>query len=542
MVTATSFLVFEINALFCAPRNKFRTMMKKDYKAQWDAMFEPGSEVNAEMFSRFYSVYGSKRNVMNCAVPLARAQQLTNFKMPATWNADKCFYTAGTGKFQEGLENWDYNPHIRSLEHLPYMEMLPEAYANLVRSPWFKYPTPALGVGINARHLRYNYQLWQNLKPKTLRGVHTTLIFSTPQVGEALTPHVRLHRLPSYFAALSRVAGPAQLFPAKYLYPDADLGDFADAPAPIFADILPATGGYAFPTEECHTSPFRKMVYYHNTDKYYGYPFSRLWNSNEDINLQNAEPGVIILPNGQPVQARSSESFVYATLDEQMKEELKLDRDGFEKIRCLARACITHDGLPYQLPVEMQCMIYGIVLTAWELEMDKPGDLTSYTLKTQHAAIRGFNFYQKIDPYYTNFMRMVAELGKDPNFKTYPLATHLTHNWLGGNLLISNQASFSEAKLNPNIMRNYYLQQLDWMAGVANLWNHVEFRKRVNLEQQLSQDGLLFHQMRRQLHFDSHLYQRTLLRNPSYWPEMHPGWYELDQQRWSKLESNLPSV
>ena len=87
--------------------------------------------------------------------------------------------------------------------------------------------------------------------------------------------------------------------------------------------------------------------------------------------------------------------------------------------------------LPFQLPVEMQCLIYGIVLTAWELEMDKPGDLTSYTLKTRHAAIRGFNYYQKVEPYYTNFMRMIAELGKDPDFRTYPLASHLTHSWLG---------------------------------------------------------------------------------------------------------------
>ena len=236
----------------------------------------------------------------------------------------------------------------------------------------------------------------------------------------------------------------------------------------------------------------------------------------------------MLLPSGERVTARKSEAHVYATLDEKLREELTLDRDGFEQIRCLVRGTVTHDGLPFQLPVEMQGMVYAIVLTHWEMTLDRPGDLTGYALRTKHAAIRGFNYYQRVEPFYSNFMRLIEELSRNPDFRTYPLSSHLTHGWLGGNLMISNQPSPSEKEIGADLMRHYYLQQLDWLAGVMNLWNHASFRTGQDLEGTLGKDGLFFHQMRRLLQFDSRYYQRPSAR-VSPWPDLHPGWLELDQ-------------
>jgi hypothetical protein len=135
-------------------------------------------------------------------------------------------------------------------------------------------------------------------------------------------------------------------------------------------------------------------------------------------------------------------------------------------------------------------------------------------------------------------MRMIRDLSRDPDFRTYPLATHLTHNWLGGNLCISNQASRSEHEISADLMRNYYLQQLDFMAGVANLWNHISFRRDGDLEKTLSLDALAFHQMRRQLRFDSHYFPRPSMRS-SAWPDLHDGWIELDRTGQTNL---LPRI
>lgn len=168
------------------------------------------------------------------------------------------------------------------------------------------------------------------------------------------------------------------------------------------------------------------------------------------------------------------------------------------------------------------------ILTQWVMSLHKPGELDSYTLKTQHAAIRGFNFFQRVEPYYANFMRLIRELERDPDFRTYPLATHLTHSWLGGNLRVSNQASASEQEIGADLMRNYYLQQLDWLMGVTNLWHHHSFRSGGELESSLTQDGLAFHQMRRMLRHDSNYFTRAT-RRPSPWPGLHPGWIELDR-------------
>jgi hypothetical protein len=125
-------------------------------------------------------------------------------------------------------------------------------------------------------------------------------------------------------------------------------------------------------------------------------------------------------------------------------------------------------------------------------------------------------------------MRLAHDLSHDQNFETYPLSSHLTHSWLGGNLLLSNQRSEAEEVQGINFLRNYYLQQLDWSMGVYNLWNTVEFRRGSDLESQLDHAGVAFHQMRPQLRHDVHLFQRPL-RRASFWPDFNPKWLQFDQ-------------
>ena len=36
--------------------------------------------------------------------------------------------------------------------------------------------------------MRYHHSLWQELKPKVLQGVHTTLVLALPQIGLAYRP------------------------------------------------------------------------------------------------------------------------------------------------------------------------------------------------------------------------------------------------------------------------------------------------------------------------------------------------------------------
>jgi len=507
---------------------------------RWDAVANPGGEHTERVLSQLLRNQQAPHRVLNCAIPIARAQTLTNFEMPDGMTIDQCLVASVTGKFPACLSGWTYKPQVRAVPQLPEMAQLPREHANLEELPWFQSPSRSAWLGINARHLRYHHQLWRDLRPKVLRGVHTTLVWVTPQIGYALTPHVQLEKSFLYLGALARGLSPTQLFPARYLYPDANLGGFADAPAPIFADILPLTGGFACPTVDCEPEPSRILARFGNGDRYYGYPFRRSGNSMQDLVLQNNEPGVMLLPDGRKVAARNSQSHIFATLDPELKRELGMDRTEFANATCLVRGAVTHDGLPFRLPVELQAGVFAVVLTQWEMQLDRPGDLSSYTLTTSHAAIRGFNFYQQVEPYYTNFMRLVSKIAADPDFRTYPLATHLTDSWLGGNLRVSNQLSKSESDLGPNLMRSYYHQQLDWQAGVVNLMNHVAFRAKADarsavsrtgeeLERSLGLDGLAFHQMNRLLRFDSHLFRRSA-HPVSPWPGLHPGWAELDQR------------
>ncbi len=516
---------------------------------RWAALANPGDHHTERAFSKFLQVNGKQRKVLNCAIPLARAKTLTDFQLPPGVTVSDCFDASVTGNFPAALKNWTYAPRIRAVKQLPQMQMLPKEHASLTRVPWFQGQEPTAWLGINGRHLRYHHQLWQDLKPKVLQGVNTTLVLALPQIGYTLTPHIQTAKSFMFLGSLARGLMPAQLFPGKYLYPGTPLGELADMPAPIFSDILPATGGFAYPVMECDPDPWRVLAYFDRSDRYYGYPFGRALESFNDFTLNNHQPGQMLLPNGQRVTAHQSQSYVYATLDHQLKQLLKLDRDAFEDATGLLRGTVTHDGLPYCLPVEMQPLVYAVILTHWRMELDQPGDLTAYTLSTSHAAIRGYNFYQRQEPYYTNFMRMIQELSKDPDFRTYPLSSHLTESWLGGNLRLANRQSTSERQLNPYAMRAYYHQQLDWQMGVLNLMNHTAFRTKaghaglaagtgLELEKQLDLEGLAFHQMHRMLRFDSHLFSRPL-KPASVWPDLHPGWADLDTK---VLTETLPKL
>ena len=189
------------------------------------------------------------------------------------------------------------------MRQFPRLKALPKEHSTLMRSPWFQSPSQALGLGINARHLRYHYSLWNDLKPKTLRGVFTTLVYVTPQLGFSLTPHIKLDRVFRYFGALSRYAGPAQLFPAGYLYPDAKLQGLEKVPAAMFADVLPNLGS-SFPVMDETPNVWDIVVRLNGPDCYYGYPFARVSNPVEDVTLSNAITGSMTLPNGKLVQAR----------------------------------------------------------------------------------------------------------------------------------------------------------------------------------------------------------------------------------------------
>jgi hypothetical protein len=520
-----------------------------DLRRRWDLIGNPGGEHTENALAAHLRSPEPRRQILNCAIPSARAQALTEFALPEGVNLEDCIVSSVTGNFPRALHGWKYAPKIQPECQLPYMAPLPSEFTSLAQLPWFESPSQAVWLGLNARHLRYHHQLWNDLHPRVLRGLHTTLVTVTPQIGFALTPHIQLENSFLFLGSLARGLCPAQLFPGRYIYPDAKLGSLADAPAPIFADMLPVTGGFNYPVFDCEPDPWRVLARFENGDRYYGYPFRKTSDSAEDFTLHDYESGSILLPDGSKTKARHSKSHVYATLDPTLKHELQLSRDEFEAATCLVRGAVTHDGLPFQLPVEMQSMVFAIMLTHWELEMDKPGDLSAYTLSTQHAAIRGFHYYQLVEPYYSNFMRLIHGIAKDPTFRTYPLASHLTHSWLGGNLRLANQLSQSEQEFGPGLMRAYYHQQLDWQAGVINLMNHVGFRTKPErgglgsrsvgeIERQLGIDGLAFHQMNRMLRFDTHLFPRPIKR-VSYWPNFHPGWAELDQK---VLTESLPKI
>jgi hypothetical protein len=58
-----------------------------------------------------------------------------------------------------------------------------------LRSPVVPKSVPGNWNRINARHLRYHYQLWNDLRPKT-RARSILRWFTHPQLGYSLTPHI----------------------------------------------------------------------------------------------------------------------------------------------------------------------------------------------------------------------------------------------------------------------------------------------------------------------------------------------------------------
>lgn len=188
-----------------------------------------------------------QRPILNCAQSEIVARNLTEFTLPAGLDYDRCLRAGSSGNVPECLRSWKYQPRIQAVPQLPSLQPLPARHKTLRRLPWFDCASPTRHLASNARHIRFNHDLWRELKPRTLRDLSTTLVLAMSQIGVALTSHIDLKSSFLYLGALARGLGAVQLFPARYLFPDARLGELADTPAPIFADLLPATCGYAWP-------------------------------------------------------------------------------------------------------------------------------------------------------------------------------------------------------------------------------------------------------------------------------------------------------
>ena len=195
----------------------------QDRKLQesWDSIALPGGEHTEGAFSKFLQVFGKQRNVLNCAIPLTRAKTFTDLQLPGGLDIKACIAASVTGNFPGALRDWKYQPIIRAEPQLPQMVPLPPEHASLIKVPWLQSPSQATWLGLNARHLRYHHQLWQDIKPKALQGVNTTLILGLPQIGFSLAPHIQLEKVFLFLGSLARGLGPVQLFPARYIYPDA---------------------------------------------------------------------------------------------------------------------------------------------------------------------------------------------------------------------------------------------------------------------------------------------------------------------------------
>ena len=252
-------------------------------RARWDTLAEWGWQGTQNAFDDFQRTTGRERNVLNCAIPPAQAYKLTDFQMPSSWSLHHCL-VAGIGfgaEIPDGLEEWEYQPKIRAVRQLPQLKELPAEHQSLTRSPWFQSPSQALSMEINARHLRYHHELWNDLRPKTLRGVFTSLVYVTPQLSLSLAPHIDLSKMFLTFAALGRAAGPCQLFPASYLYPDARLGGLGSTPAAMFADILPNLGA-SIPVMDGDSNRWGTTIRLDGPDCHYGFPFSKVSNCHQD--------------------------------------------------------------------------------------------------------------------------------------------------------------------------------------------------------------------------------------------------------------------
>ena len=221
--------------------------------------------------------------------------------MPAGLTAGDCITTSVTGNFPDSLRDWKYQPKFCSEPQLPQLAPLPPEAATLQDLPWFESPSQSTGRGINARHVRYHHSLWQELKPKVLQGVHTTLVLALPQIGFALAPHIQLEKVFLFLGSLARGLGPVQLFPARYLYPDAHLGGLANLPAPSSRTFCPPRAGLPTPAWTANPTPGAVLARFGNGDRYYGYPFRAAGDSMQDFTLHDHEDRAMLLPSGRRV-------------------------------------------------------------------------------------------------------------------------------------------------------------------------------------------------------------------------------------------------
>jgi len=112
-------------------------------RARWADLAEWGWQGTHSAFEEFQRTAGRGRSVLNCAIPMARAYNLTNFELPAGWSLHNCL-AAGIGfgaAIPDGLEEWAYIPKIHAVRQLPQLRELPAEHALLMRSPWFQSPS-----------------------------------------------------------------------------------------------------------------------------------------------------------------------------------------------------------------------------------------------------------------------------------------------------------------------------------------------------------------------------------------------------------------
>ena len=143
-------------------------LQNPEFRERWGHIAEPGWEINHQIFNQ---ADRRRTKVLHCAIPLTQAKRLTGATFPPGWDADKCLIASVGRKALPELKHWEYTPQIRAVPQLPHFKTLPPEHSTLMHSPWFQSPSQATGIGINARHLRYHHQLWNELRPKTLRGV-----------------------------------------------------------------------------------------------------------------------------------------------------------------------------------------------------------------------------------------------------------------------------------------------------------------------------------------------------------------------------------
>jgi len=181
-----------------------------------------------------------------------------------------------------------------------------------------------------------------------LQGVHTTLVLALPRLGSPRA-HIQLEKVFLFLGSLPG-PGPAQLFPARYLYPDAHWR-LANLRPPSSRTSCPPRR-VAYPAWTANPTPGACWPA-SATGSLLRIPFRAAGDSMQDFTLHDQENRAMLLPSGRrssPVTARLALTPPWT----RPATGVGLDRDGFEDATCLLRGAVTHDGLPFQLPVAMQ--------------------------------------------------------------------------------------------------------------------------------------------------------------------------------------------